>query len=182
VKKKLYVYLRSTGKTDWEHYIDLVCRNINHISQPAIGGLAPDAVNASSEYIVRNAQEDKGFLDYRTQMANVEAFDKKPRGNIRLGDFVFLASKEEAFGKSFDTQNGQLFVVTKILTGKDPLRYELRDLNGKAVPGSYYAPQLRVCPEKPDKDSFWLIVPQDQYQERTRNGIKEVKVRYLHYP
>jgi hypothetical protein len=185
IKKRLYLFLRSTGETHWEKYIQLICKNVNSIALDAIGGFSPASVTELTEYKVRLAMEKKGnFLDWHQQEENIKKFEDTPEAKrkINLGLYVYKTLEKEALGKSHDTQAGRLYIVEKILAAKDPIRYVLCGLTGKLIPGSYYREQLIVCPEKPDKDTFWLIRPQETYKERMFKGKKQVYVTYLFYP
>ena len=178
--------MRSTGKTEWEKYVHFICDNINNCSLDAIGGMSPASINEYTEYKVRMYQEQKKapFLDWHRQEENIKSFAGKnySKSQIKLGDFVYKVFPEEALGKSYDTQRGRLYIVKRILSAKDPLRYELSGLKGNPIPGTYYAEQLTVTPEKPDKDKYWLIREEDNRKERTFKGKKQVFVHFLYYP
>lgn len=186
LKKKLYLYMRSYGKTEWEKYIFFICDNLNNCSMAAIGGISPASVNELTEYKVRKAQENKPFLDWHQQEENVKAFAEKTpaQRKVNLGDYVYKSYSKDPMGKSFDIQRLQLYIVIKILAAKDPVRYELSDIDGNPIPGSYYQEQLVVCPKKPSKDQLWLVKPQESYKERRdpKTGKKQIYVQWLLYP
>lgn len=183
VKKRLFLLLRSSGQTEWEKYVNTVCKNINNSSNPAIGNLAPSEVNDQTEFKVREARKGEHYLDWKEQIANKLQFhqtiDSQP---IKIGDYVYKYNKNEPLGKSHDTQIGRLYIVVGVKTEMRPLMYKLHGLLGEDIPGHYYAWEIVKSPVKPDKDTYWTIKPQDKYEERTRNGVKEIRVQYLFYP
>ena len=186
-KKRLYLFLQSTGVSAWEIYISQICDNLNQCAIDALGGISPASVTPFTEYKVRLAREKNQkhkYLDYHQQEQNVNSFELKTpaQRKLNLGDVVFKTLKHDPMGKSYNVRYGTMFLVTKILAAKDPIRYGLVHLNGAPVEGTFYEQQLIKCPIKPDKDTFYLIKPQDVYKERTVKGEKQIYVQYLYYP
>lgn len=176
--------MRSTGKTEWEKYIHFICDNINHCKLAAIGNISPASVDDVTEYQVRKAQQTKPFLDWHKQVENAKSFSEKTpaQRKFNVRDCVYLSFKKTAMDKSYDLQRGTLYFITRILATQDPVRYELADLKGRPVPGSYYQEQLVKSPTKPDENKLWLIKPQETYKERTKDGKKQIYVQWLFYP
>lgn len=174
--------MRSTGKTDWENYVHIICSNINHCRMDVLGGLAPSSVDELTEYKVRLAQEKAKtpFLDWVQQEQNIKdyAAKKSSQKKIKLGDFVLLQYKKEPLDKSYDVQSGRMYIVRRVLASKDPVRFELSTLKGANVEGQYYEAELTVSP----LPEFWHIREEENRKERTVNGRREVYVHYLYYP
>jgi len=183
VKKRLFLLLRSSGLTEWEKYVSVVCKNLNNSSNKTIGNMTPSEVNNATEFKVREARNTVHFLDWKEQLKNKfdfhETRDDQP---IIIGDYVYKYNKYEPLGKSHDTQIGRLYIVAGIKTEMRPLMYKLHGLLGEDIPGHYHAWEIVKSPVKPDKDTYWTIKPQDKYEERIRNGVKEIHVQYLFYP
>lgn len=183
IKRRLFQFLRSSGLTEWEKFVKVICRNINNSSNPAIGNLAPSDVNDETEYKVREARKNKHYIDWKEQIQNKLQFHETIRSQpITIGDYVYKYNNKEPLGKSHDTQIGRLFIVAEVKTEMDPLMYKLHGLLGEDIPGHYYAWQIVKSPVKPDENTYWTIKPQEKYEERTRNGVKEIRVQYLFYP
>jgi hypothetical protein len=175
--------MRSTGKIEWEKYIGMIVDNVNNSHLDAIGGFAPAEIDEETEWKVRNALEKrkKPFLDWKTQEENVKKYESE-KHKINLGDYVYKIFQKDALGKGYDTQAGRLFIVKRILASKNPVRYELVDLKGAKVAGSYYKEQLVLSPTKPTDGTYWLIRPQKKFKERVFNGRKQIYVSWLFYP
>jgi hypothetical protein len=183
VKKRLFLLLRSSGQTEWEKYVQGVCKNLNNCTNSTLGNLTPAEITDDTEFKVREARKDVHFLDWKEQLRNkVEFHETIDRQPIKIGDYVYKYNKNEPLGKSHDTQIGRLYIVAGIKTEMRPLMYKLHGLLGEDIPGHYYDWEIVKSPSKPDKDTYWTIKPQDTYEERIRNGIREIRVQYLFYP
>ena len=103
----------------------------------------------------------------------MKQLERKPK--FKVGDRVRITKKKKAFEKSFTTNwSEELFIITKVKNTKPPT-YEIEDLNGKAIQGSFYEQELQKS-----KQSSYRI---EKILKRrvAKNGQKEVYVKWKGY-
>jgi hypothetical protein len=104
LKKRLFLLLRTKGVTDWEHWVNVVAKNLNNTSYPALGKMTPNEVTSATEFQLRNNRQEKPFLDWRAQMQNKkEFFETIETQPLLAGDYVYMLNKKGGLDKSHDT-------------------------------------------------------------------------------
>ena len=98
---------------------------------------------------------------------------KKPKFSI--GDWVRISKKKKTFEKGFTTNwSEELFIITEVKNTKPPT-YEIEDLNGKAIQGTFYEQELQKS-----KQSSYRI-EKVLKRRKTKSGQKEVYVKWRGY-
>ena len=106
LRRRLYIWLRSVGRRDWENCISIVAQNYNASANAAIGGHTPNSINPENEYEVREARKNTPMLDWKQEETNVTNYKeraKKGLEKLKCGDFVYKIPNKQSFSKSFDT-------------------------------------------------------------------------------
>ena len=99
--------------------------------------------------------------------------EKKPK--FKVGDQVRISKKKKTFEKGFTTNwSEELFIVTEVKNTK-PATYEIEDLNGKAIQGTFYEQELQKS-----KQSSYRI-EKVLKRRKGKNGQKEVYVKWKGY-
>lgn len=99
--------MRSTGEPNWEEKIYSVCENFNNTAQEALGGMTPNSINVTNEYLVRNARQKMKsvapLLDWHVQEDNIRRW-KETEGKQKLkpGTYVYMRFIKASLGKSYD--------------------------------------------------------------------------------
>ena len=99
---------------------------------------------------------------------------KKPK--YKVGDRVRIIKKKRTFEKGFTTNwSEELFIVTMVKDTK-PSTYEIEDLNGNAIQGTFYEQELQKS-----KQSIYRIEKVLKRRHNKNNGQKEVYVKWKGY-
>jgi len=104
VKRKLYLTLRGQLSQHWEEYLPKVTNSLNETPLKRLGWLTPNSItNQVGSVAVDNARKEIGLPineepTYKQKIAN----QKEYKGDLQVGDFVYLDFNEKVFDKSFD--------------------------------------------------------------------------------
>jgi transposase InsO family protein len=104
VKRKLYLTLRGLLSQRWEEYLPTVTKSLNQTPLKRLGWLTPDSVtNQVGSVAVDKARKAIGLPTneeptYTEKVAN----QKEYKGDLKVGDYVYLDFNEKVFDKSFD--------------------------------------------------------------------------------
>lgn len=91
--------------------------------------------------------------------------------HLKKGDLVRVAVLKKGFQKSStETYTDELFCITNVLN-TFPTTYELNDLHGDRIIGSYYGQELQLA--QPD------AINQRRIEKTTRLGMNKYRVKYL---
>ncbi len=179
VKRKLFRLMRSLLTKNWPKYLRLVVSSLNNTPNQAIGGLKPDIIQSrtDSELIDKKI----GFhpdVPFEVQKESQKKYELSPR-KLQVGSYVYVNFLPTPLGKSFDSPNYQLFIVSRVDAGKRPILYQVKDLMGTIQPGFFYREEL-LEGEKPKPNSFFRV--EKILKKRKRKNKKEFLVKFLHYP
>ena len=98
---------------------------------------------------------------------------KKPK--FKVGDRVRISKKKKTFEKGFTTNwSEELFIITEVKNTKPPT-YEIEDLNGKPIQGTFYEQEL----QKSQQSSY--RIEKVLKRRRGKTGQKEVYVKWKGY-
>ena len=93
---------------------------------------------------------------------------------FNVGDRVRIVKKKKTFEKGFTPNwTEELFTVSEVKPTK-PVTYSLKDTKGEEIKGSFYEAELQKT-----KQEIYRI--EKVLRKRTRNGIKEVYVKWRGY-
>ena len=110
---------------------------------------------------------------YTSLYGNMKELARKPKFNV--GDWVRISKKKKTFEKGFTTNwSEELFIITKVRNTKPPT-YEIEDLNGKPIQGTFYEPELQKS-----KQSSYRI-EKVLKRRKAKSGQKEVYVKWRGY-
>jgi len=104
VKRKLYLMLRAQLSQHWEEFLPKVTNSLNETPLKRLGWLTPNSIiNQAGSVAVDNARKAIGLSineepTYEEKIANQNNY----KGDLKVGDYVYLDFNEKAFDKSFD--------------------------------------------------------------------------------
>ena len=172
-KHLLYKYLRSQRSRNWPAAVDKVVSQINNRRQRGLRGLTPAQVNNPFEDPVsRDVIARKRYDHVQEKAPEVAKIFKK-------NQFVFVNFKKEALFKGFDTQRGTIYQIAGVDDSEKPRLYSLKELDGTAVGGHFYAAELKSAPNPKDMEHE---VAKVLAERTTRSGKKQCLVKWLFYP
>ncbi len=97
----------------------------------------------------------------------------KPK--LSIGDRVRITKRKGIFEKGYTPRwTEETFVVTEVLPTQPPT-YKISDQRGEVIQGSFYEQEL----QKTDQSTFRI---EKVLRKRTRNGMKELFVKWQGYP
>ena len=97
------------------------------------------------------------------------------RPRFRVGDKVRITKKKSTFEKGYTPRwTEEVFTISQQLNPQPPT-YRLKDFNGEEIQGSFYEPELQHT----DQEVYRI---EKVLRRRTRNGVKEVFVKWKGYP
>jgi len=118
VKRKLYMFLRSSQSNRWTDYIEKVVDGINRIPLKRLGYLSPSEItNEASSVLVDEALKKANLPvikeeTYQNQMQNAKQYEDESKRNknlLKSGDYVYRNFPDETFTKSFDIKASKCF-------------------------------------------------------------------------
>ena len=110
---------------------------------------------------------------FKALYGNMKQLERKPK--FKVGDRVRITKKKKTFEKGFTTNwSEELFIITKVKITKPPT-YEIEDLNGKPIQGTFYEQEL----QKSKQSSY--RVEKVLKRRKAKNGQKEVYVKWKGY-
>jgi hypothetical protein len=160
LKGLLYKYFTAQTTNRWVDVLDSLLVTYNNRKHRSIG-MAPSAVKKRNEAVVY----ERLYGD-RTH---------KPDTVHKIGDLVRISKKKQLFEKGYlPNYTHEVFKVSRIIHLK-PLRYELRDLAGETITGTFLAGELQKVIKT--KDASWKI-------ERVirRDAKRGFLVKWLGFP
>ena len=96
------------------------------------------------------------------------------KSTFKVGDRVRIFKKKKTFEKGFTPNwTEELFIVSAVRPTK-PVTYKIKDLKGEDIKGSFYQQELQKT-----KQEVYRI--EKVLKKRTRNGTKEVYVKWKGY-
>ena len=103
-------------------------------------GFAPNRIDESKTEAVWEKLYEKGFKSKKIRNKNV------PEA-LRVGLFVRIPKEKKVFYKGYKTRwTTEIFKIKKINIGS-PTTYDLKDLNGEDIKGTFYRQELNPVPK-----------------------------------
>jgi len=134
-------------------------------------GIAPSQVSADNKQVVRDRL-------YGCRVKNAKR--PKEKFSFRVGDTVRIVMQWLPFVKGYEEGrwSRELFVVNRQIATK-PVTYELVDLDGDSIKGTFYEPELQKV-RKPDEDTLF-VVEKVLRMRRRQDGMMEYLVKWAGY-
>ena len=168
LKAKLYKYF--THNNTW-HYMDILqdmVKSMNHSYHRSIG-MAPIEVNKSNEDLVWSRLYGKPF-DMRGELK------EKP---LKVGDVVRLKLTKDKFEKSHTPNwSAELYKVSQLIPKRPFPVYNVADLNGEDLVGTFYRFELQKVDIDPDSYHFKI---EKVIQKKKIQGVPSALVKYKNY-
>lgn len=157
LKTKIWFHILTRGTHKWIDVLQPIVDEYNKTKHSSIQMTPTEAAEPENE--------DK-LLD-----KIVSRPPGKPK--YQLGQWVRISRLKGLFEKGFHPNwSYELYKIVGIRTGQ-PVMYELDDYDGKRIQGAFYESELQ-----PTADSTFYPI-EKTLKERTRNGVREVYVKYL---
>jgi len=133
LKTKMWKYFSHANTYKYVDILEHLVYAYNHSTHTAIN-MAPDDVNNDNQLQVYDYLYS-GRGRYRKIINSNTKF--------RIGDKVRISREKYTFEKGYESNwSTEIFVLSKILK-RSPARYEIKDLNGETIEGSFYAEELQ---------------------------------------
>ena len=159
IKGKLTVKMEEEGDNDWVKYLPDVVKGYNTTVHSAIKMTPRDAKRPENADKIRPDPE--------------EALEEP---KFKLGDKVRISVTKGKFEKGYTANwSYEVFTITGIRY-TNPITYNLTDLKGEPVEGSFYTQEL----QKTKHGNVFLV--EKILKTRIRNGKKEALVKWKGFP
>ena len=107
---------------------------------------------------------------------------KKVKPKFKVGDFVHINKIKRTFDKGYLPNWTQiLFQILAVVKTQTPFTYEIKDLEGELVKGTFYSHELQHVDKK---DQIYEIDSVLDHRKRKvgKKWVKEIKVHWKGYP
>ena len=122
LKNKLYKHMTATGKNVYDDVLDVIVNEYNNTKHNTIKMKPVDVGDNKRVYIDEHNEKDSRF---------------------KVGDRVKISKFKNIFAKGHTPNwNKEIFIVNKI-NDTVPYTYNLKDLNGEEIIGSFYDQELQ---------------------------------------
>lgn len=168
IKLKLF---RSLLKRNTKRYIDILQDTVysyNHTVHRSLGA-APVSISRRNEGESRLQQ----YMIRNKTLQPIKPF------KYENGQTVRVSHVKSVFDREYSQKwTGELFTVQDRFKRDGIPVYTLKDWSGEAIEGTFYESELQVV-EVDDSTEYRV---EHVLKKRTRNKVKEVLVRWLHWP
>src|SRR3984885_3900218 len=161
IKTKMWKYFTHTNTHRYVDVLQDLVHSYNNTFHRSIG-MTPNQVSAEDEDFIRNRLYG----------------EKKSRAKwlYSVGDKVRISKARIAFKKGYlPNWTDEIFMVVARIPS-DPITYELKDLNGQAVKGKFYEPELQKIVKEDDVYKIEKVL-----KKRKRAGKTEYFVKWKGY-
>jgi hypothetical protein len=165
IKSRIYRYFSEKRTLNWIDVLPQIIKAINN-TPSRITGMKPLDVNFD------NAQElwDKLYHG---------VYDKTKRETkFKKGDTVRMANYAEPFDRGYLPNWSDEVLNIDSVKKNNPETYKVKDDDGEFFKGNYYKYDLGSF--RKDEDSSYRI--EKIYSKRTKDGVKEIRVKFFGYP
>lgn len=164
IKSRLYKYFSEKHTLKWINVLPQIIEAINN-SPSRVTDMKPVDINFD------NAQQVWLKLYSNT-------FRKSKNLKFKKGDNVRMANYAEVFDKGYlPNWSDEILSIDSVKKG-DPETYKVKDDEGELFKGNYYKYDLgRV---RKDKETSYRV--EKVLGKRTKDGIKEIRVKFIGYP
>lgn len=164
LKEKMWKIFTQNGDNKWIDIIDDLLTNYNNSYHRSIK-MTP--TNASKK-------ENREIVHKNLYPEKICELDKN---KFKIGDNVRITKYKSIFDKGYlPNWSSETFVINKVFKN-NPCSYELKDLDDELIKGKFYNEELTLF-DKQNKD----YIVEKILKKRTRNGIKEVLIKWYGYP
>lgn len=158
LKNRIYKYFSLRGAHIWFDILQEITNDYNNSKHSTIG-MKPCDVKPNTLLNVYNVPK----IAVRRKKLNV-------------GDVVRINKYKGVFSKGFEINwSPELFKIVKVNINK-PVTFLLEDMNGQPIKGCFYQQEL----QKTKLSDIYLV--EKVIKQRTKNGVKQVLVRWLGFP
>jgi hypothetical protein len=170
VKKQLYKIVHKTGKKNWETHLQSVIKAHNNRSLTTLDGYTPNEVSSDKSI------QDRLWFHFRERWLKQTPHPQPYK--YKVGDAVRYKLTLGALGKDFEQKNSSaVYFITQRSNPNNIARYKLKTHDNKSLGGTFTENQL----QKVSIDSETKYRIQEIVQRRTKDGIKQVRVRWEGY-
>ena len=164
-KTKMYRYFTHQRTLTYLPVLEDLMTSYNHTFHRTIG-MAPVEVNRSNQKAIRR------------KMAHQWKRGPPSGPQLQKGQQVRLSKARYPFGKGYKPQwTQEIFVIAKVLLTR-PVTYQVEDLNGELLTGTFYRPELQPVPTQEDRAYYVEKV----LKTRKRGKRKQLYVKWEGYP
>ena len=177
VKNKLTKYLYHKKTYKWVDVLQKATSSYNNTVHSSIG-IEPNKVTSE------NSKEIFDYQYTRITKKDINLSKLKEKSRVsdhryKVGDNVRLAAYKGPFTKDYDPKwTDEIYKVTKASIRDGIPVYDIEDLKGEEIKGSFYGVELQ--PAKVEQNKQYDI--DEILKERTVNGRKEYFVSFKNYP
>ena len=133
LKNEIYKHMTSISKNVYYDVLGDIVKKYNNSNHNTTKMKLVDVQDDSfAEYNVK----DDSFAEY-----NEDSNEKDPK--FKIGDHVMISKYKNIFAKGYTLNWSEEIFVVKKIKNTVPWTYEINDLNGKEIIGSFYEKELQ---------------------------------------
>ena len=133
LKNEIYKHMTSISKNVYYDVLGDIVKKYNNSNHNTTKMKLVDVKDDSfAEYNVK----DDSFAEY-----NEDSNEKDPK--FKIGDHVMISKYKNIFAKGYTLNWSEEIFVVKKIKNTVPWTYEINDLNGKEIIGSFYEKELQ---------------------------------------
>ena len=105
----------------------------------------------------------------------------KQQPKFKVGDYVRINKTKHTFEKGYlPNWTQELFQISAVVKTQSPITYEIEDLDGELVSGTFYSQELQLV----EKEQIFEIESIIDRRKRKigKKLVKEIKVHWKGYP
>lgn len=165
LKTEMWKQFTTKQTRRWVDMLPRLLKWYNNRRHSSLFGYTPkEAFNMS-----KKDEKELWILQYGDYLAN----EKTPKPNFKIGDHVRISRMKGLFEKGYlPNWSSEIFTVTTVIHS-DPTRYQLKDVTGEPLKGSFYEQEL----QKTKHGDIWLV--DEVKKTRKRKGKTEYFVSWL---
>ena len=167
IKLKIFKFFTESRKFNWIDVLSDITKTYNE-TVSNVTGMPPDEVTIRNEDLVwQNIYPDKFY-------------PQKPINfKFQINDKVRVSYLKTTFQRAYDYfWTGEIFIVTERFVKDFIPKYRLKDWNNEPIEGSFYTEELQEV--LVDENTTYRI--EKIIARRTRNGVREVQVKWFLWP
>lgn len=167
-------------------YVDVlqsIVESYNTTPHRTLHNISPSEVNKQNEVdliLKMYFSPPKKSKPRITTMKSTTKMRNRSPFKLKVNDTVRVSLLKRTFQKEYEESwSGEIFKVTKRYLRQNIPLYELEDLSGEGIKGTFYQSELLKV-EKPLESTLWKV--QTVLKTRRRKGVREGLVKWLHFP